>query len=666
MKSINFRVIEFSVALVMGILTAYFLSIPWMGLVGIPVSLGLLICVFIFNRNRFKPSLLFPCFVFLLFFQIGYWNFKLQFPYTHMADTDQKTGVFKIRITEVAKSGKKIVRYKAVSQQIDSHPIRLPLYVYQRRNIASPMFHVDDVVIAYGRLQPITTSQNPYQFDFRAYLKKQGITAQLFLDEHAIYSVTKNSNSLNAQAERMRDLLLKSLEESGLTGNELAIVQALILGKRDTLDPEIKESFTDAGAIHILAVSGLHVGIILFFLNLISGWMKRLPFGVFIQTGFLLICLWGYAYITGLSPSVVRAVSMFSFFVLGKLSNRPIHGINTLFLSFFILLLVRPEWIFQIGFQLSYLAVFFILWLHPKLMTFWRPKNLLVRYIWSLMAVSLAAQIGVAPISLFYFHQFPGLFWLTNLIVVPILPVVIGGGFIFLMWSLLGSIPELVVLVYTLLLKFLIRFVAYVGSIDSFVWHSGGFPAWILFGSYAYLLMLVLWRQTLAKKILFGGCSLILILQIGIFHSKVHPDQELLVFHKTGTSVIAVEDSDTIRVFHSKLQGGISDFPLRSYKATKRKPFIEDTTLPQLFTYHNKRFVIIDSLGVYPNVEDAIFILRDNPKIHLERLLTSNQPQLIIADGSNYRSSIRRWESSCKTHGIPFYNTKEGAFRMRP
>ena len=149
----------------------------------------------------------------------------------------------------------------------------------------------------------------------------------------------------------------------------------------------------------------------------------------------IIIMLWGFAFLTGLSPSVIRAVTMFSFFAFAKIINRDTNAINTLFLSYFTLLVINPNWLFHVGFQLSYLAVFFILWLVPIWNKFYYPKHLILKKFWGIITVTLAAQIGIIPLSLFYFHQFPGLFILTNLIVLPVIGLILCLGILLIFLS---------------------------------------------------------------------------------------------------------------------------------------------------------------------------------------------------------------------------------------
>ena len=171
--------------------------------------------------------------------------------------------------------------------------------------------------------------------------------------------------------------------------------------------------------MHVLAVSGLHVGIIFFILNFLLTPLNRNKRLLKIKLFLLVGALWFYAFLTGLSPSVMRSCTMFSFIVVGENLNKRTNIYNTLAASAFLLMLINPLIIFGAGFQLSYIAVISIVFFQPRLAALVAVKNRILKYVWDLFTVSVAVQIGTAPISIFYFHQFPVYFWLSNFIVIP-------------------------------------------------------------------------------------------------------------------------------------------------------------------------------------------------------------------------------------------------------
>lgn len=216
----------------------------------------------------------------------------------------------------------------------------------------------------------------------------------------------------------------------------------MVLGDKDYLDPELKQSYSSTGASHILAVSGLHVGVVFVIFNFLFSFLFRggRRTVVVVRSLSVLVCLWLYAVITGLSASVLRATVMFSMIQFGLSLNRKANIYNTLCASALLLLFFNPYYLFDVSFQLSYAAVFSIVFFQPRIVSLidistdhWWGR--LCNWVWSLVAVSLAAQIGTAPIVLYYFHQFSFYFWLSGLWVVPLSAVVIYLTFAFFLFS---------------------------------------------------------------------------------------------------------------------------------------------------------------------------------------------------------------------------------------
>ncbi|WP_051203201.1 ComEC/Rec2 family competence protein [Hugenholtzia roseola] len=296
---------------------------------------------------------------------------------------------------------------------------------------------------------------NPNAFDFQRHLELQGIFHQAHLQKgDFIWLENAPPNAILhfifALRRKAQESLSKALSDKNSTNietnDEANVAIALLLGIKDGLDSELKQAYSGTGATHVLAVSGLHVGIIFQGLTLILGLLsKRANFMRYSQI-FILIFLWFYAALTGFSPSVLRAVTMFSFVALGKIGKKPSNIYNSLALSAFILLLFQPNMLYELGFQLSYLALFGIVYLQPQLsrliafpkidkkMSFFKKYTLsLLKWSWDLTTVALAAQVFTLPIMLYYFHQFPIYFWLSNFIVIPAASLIVGLGFMVLM-----------------------------------------------------------------------------------------------------------------------------------------------------------------------------------------------------------------------------------------
>jgi len=278
-----------------------------------------------------------------------------------------------------------------------------------------------EVWLVSGEPRPIDPPLNPAEFDYKQYLSNKGIYHQQYLRpyqrqviDYAPKSlITRYATTMNAFADSVFTHQIGSKAESG-------IVNAMLLGVRDDVDPELYKAYSAAGAVHVLSVSGLHVGILFNVMVLLLGLFRR---GKKTRKEKLIIgiaqlaVLWFYALVTGLSPAVLRSAGMFSVLIIGSATNRDTNILNTLGASAFFILLFDPYALFSAGFQLSYVAVAGIgLW-HESVYELIEVKNKWLDHVWEITAVALVAQLATFPLGVYYFHQFPTYFLLANPVV---------------------------------------------------------------------------------------------------------------------------------------------------------------------------------------------------------------------------------------------------------
>ena len=305
---------------------------------------------------------------------------------------------------------------------------------------------IGDKLLIKGSPKAVRSPLNPMEFDYRQYLAFNNIHHQQFVSEGQWVLFEKSSgHSILSMSIKARNKL-ESILVKYITGpEELAIAKALILGNKEDLDKPTKEVYAKAGAMHVLAVSGLHVGIIYMVLLFVLGQRKSNGSYSAWVAAIVILVLWTYAFITGLSPSVLRAVTMFSFLALAQAFNRKSNSINTLAISAIILLLVNPYMIMYVGFQLSYVAVIGIILMYPKVQSWFTPSNWVLRMIWQITAISLVAQLVTSPLSAYYFHRFPTYFFISNLIIIPAATVIVWGGLALLAFGSIASTFGLII-----------------------------------------------------------------------------------------------------------------------------------------------------------------------------------------------------------------------------
>lgn len=267
---------------------------------------------------------------------------------------------------------------------------------------------------------------NPNQMDYAEYLRRRGIGWTIYLPAGSFRTLNKKAHTTllprPARVSQKADSVLRAYLGGG---ESYGLVKAMLLGRRDDLGPDLLQSYASAGAIHVLAVSGLHVGVLFLLLSLSLGWLKKWCWGRGVYVLSIVALLGTYALITGLSPSVVRASLMCAVLAIAQTVNRKHHSLNALALSAFLILLLDPLSLFSVGFQLSYAAVAGILLLYPLGKNLISSRFRVVNWLWQISLIGLAAQLFTFPISVFYFHQFPTYFWLVNPFVISLTSVLI-------------------------------------------------------------------------------------------------------------------------------------------------------------------------------------------------------------------------------------------------
>lgn len=675
MKLLNFTIIKLTFCLIIGIIISsfFFIPTPFILLCSSGLMVLLLISLLI-SRNQFQKTVWFGLLSYFTMISIGILVVNLhdqnQFKNHYskvIASEDDGSKLFMFRVREVLKSTAYHDKYIVNLISVDGHQTNGKLLLNVQKDSLNSPIDVDDISIASAPLMTINTPLNHYQFNYNSYLKKRYIDHQLFANKASLFLISSETHTIYGYAAAIRNKIDDKLKAYNFRKDELAIVDALLLGQRKDISPETYNNYVNAGAIHILAVSGLHVGIILYLLNWVFRPIERIKRGNYIKIVILVILLWCFAIIAGLSPSVTRAVTMFTVVAIAINLKRATNIYNTLAISMFVLLLFKPNFLFDVGFQMSYTAVLSIVSIQPMLMSIWTPKFKLLTYFWSLFCVTTAAQIGVVPISLYYFHQFPGLFFLSNLVILPFLGFILGFGIIVMILALLNLLPHFLADIFGFCISLMNNFIAWVSQQESFVFRNISFG--MLFVIVSYILIISIYaylKKPNYQRLAFVLMGFLCLQGAMIFNKKQIQTNELVIFHKSRFSLIGVKQHD--RLFVGDNLDSLSkerDNSIRSYKVGQSIKFIEDIELQSVYNLNDEKLLVVDSLGVYDvkSFQPSYVLLRNSPKINLNRLLDSLQPKIVIADGSNYKSYLQRWKLTCEQQKIPFHQTSEkGAF----
>ena len=675
MRLLDFTIVKLTLCLIVGILIAHFLTISLSLSYYICIgSMLLLLITFMVSRNQLQKTAWFGSMTFLTMACIGVLvvnlhdqrQFKNHYSKIISIENDASRLVtFKIR--EVLKPTAYHDKYVVDILKLDDQAVSGKLLLNVQNDSINEPFNVDDILISSTTLTTINTPLNPYQFDYSNYLKKQYIDHQMYVETKNLLKLRSETVTVLGFAAAVRSKIQQRLKNYNFKPDELAIIDALLLGQRKDISPDTYNSYVNAGAIHILAVSGLHVGIILWLLNWVFKPIERIKQGKKAKTILLVMILWSFAVIAGLSPSVTRAVGMFTVVAIGMNLNRPANIFNSLAISMFFLLLIRPMYLFDIGFQMSYTAVIAIASIKPMLSSLWKPKWKLVNYFWQLMCVTTAAQIGVVPISLFYFHQFPGLFFLSNLVILPFLGFILGFGIIVIILAVSNILPPFVADAFGFCISTMNEFISWVSHQERFVFTDISFGSIFLVVTYLLIISLLLYfKKPKYARLVVVLIAVLLIQGSFLFENYKNHKKEFVVFHKSKTSLIGFKTGTKLKLATSwDTSTQSKDNVVKNYKVGNSITDIEYLPIESVYQIDNEKLLVVDSLGVYqiPSFKPDFVLLRNSPKLNLTRLIDSLQPKLIIADGSNYKSYVVKWKVTCETQKIPFHITSEkGAF----
>jgi competence protein ComEC len=669
-RLLNYLPFHFVVFLFLGIYAQFNHQFWKFGFLKLLILVAIISVFLVFLKHKKIITLL----SFILFYLIGisvvYFNNDVHYK-SYYQNYIGENSIVILKVDKILKTGLFNDKYTVSIVQVNSVKTSGKVLLNITRDSLVKPLNVDELLYVKPSFQELKAPLNPHQFNYKNYLVKQGIQQQLFLVNEQFKRIGSQGFSLQGISAKFRNLVQESLKKHDFKPDELAVVNALLLGQRQDISKQLIADYSSAGAIHILAVSGLHVGIILLILNWLFKPLERLNKGRFIKTVLVVLFLWMFAFVAGLSASVVRAVTMFTFLAIGLSFRRKNIIEFSLITSMFFLLIVKPMFLFDVGFQLSYLAVFGIIWVQPILYKFWNPKLKIVDKFWQLLTVSFAAQAGILPLSLYYFHQFPGLFWMSNLIIIPFLGAILIGGIVIIFLSLIGFLPQFLATIFGFVITQMNNFVRWISLQEQFLFKDISLSFLMMIASYISIIFLVRFlMDSSLKKMIYFLISIVIFQSVFVFETYQNKSKTgFIVFHKSRSSVLGIRTGKDFLVYHNLDSLDIKKLNLiTSYKIGENVHQHFKTQETAIFKFKNEHVLLIDSLGIYQlnNLINPIIVLQYSPKINLERLIKTMQPKQIIADGSNFKSYVSRWKIVCEKEKTPFYYTgKNGAYMMK-
>lgn len=654
-------------------------------------------------NTNYKWRWLFGVFIYSCFFLAGASLTALKIQNSKTAINPLKTEENQFIIAEVIdppqikeRTVKVILNVKGVRNKNNWNSSSGKVIVYLQSDSLSKAIELGDIISFEPRLENVPPPKNPNEFDYRNYLSYHLIYQQAFLRSNNWKTVKKAStNNLFKIAEDVRKYLINSLKKKGLNDKELAVASALILGYKDDIDAQLKSAYSSAGAMHVLAVSGLHVGIIFLIFNVLLKFLDKIKYGSIIKGILLIVLLWCYALLTGLSPSVMRAATMFSFIVGAKMVKRNSNFFNTLAASALTLLIINPMLIMEVGFQLSYLAVIGIVVIQPWVYNWFSPKWWLLDKIWEISAVSIAAQIATFPLGLLYFHQFPNYFLLSNLIVIPMAIIILYLGLVTLSCISIPFISDYLVLGLKYTIQFLNWSVIQIDQLPYSLTQNIRFSVtdtWLIYLLIIFIILLIAYRKF---KYLAGAalCSFVFLISINWRNYNDLKQHQLIIYNiPQNTALNFIDGRDNILISDIKLVQNRSKLlfhvqnnwinkgvknekvvPLSHLVKRHQISNIYRISNPNLFSkrnyfqFYGYKIALIDNNFKISNTAkklkiDALIITK-NPRYSLTEILINFNPTEIIIDASNSKYVASKLKEEAITLGLNYYDiASDGAF----
>lgn len=562
------------------------------------------------------------------------------------------------------------------------YPSQAKTMLYLKRGMLSEQLRYgDELMVTVGVNYP-TPPLNPDEFDYAGWLRRKGIAFVCFAKDNWEKKGHTEPSWIKARALQLRTYFRERMIDAGLSGQVLAVSEALLLGQSSEIDPQLLASYSASGTLHVLSVSGMHVALLFVVLLKLLAPLEKKKNGKWLSFALQFFVIWFYAFMTGMSPSVLRSVTMLSVIIAGKMINRKAHLLNTLAASAIILLITDPMLCEDAGFLLSYCAVAGIVIVQPMIEAWYTPQSKIIKPLWSLISVTVAAQVFTFPLGLYFFQQFPAWFVLTNLIIIPLSTICLYAGLIFLSISWWKWLAALFAVVFGFLISLLNTSVSYTEFLPGAVIHTSGWSIIEIMLLYALIGGLLIAGTTKIKPAFFAtaGCLLVLIVSVAAGRHRNASVNELTVFHIQRGMVIGIAEHGTVTLFSDSatlVRPEQLDFHV---DPRYRKLGIED---PRIVNMQEEDSLASDNVSLrsgclyksdkvywcgYDTLVPAgicfdAFIIHGKNFWLLEEMQTVKTREIIVTGEVKWKWT-QKWKAEAERRGIPVYVTVENGARV--
>lgn len=577
---------------------------------------------------------------------------------------------------EKSKSYKSLANVEAIINKDSVYPVTGKLLLYFSKDSNAKKIVYGSRVIIKKDLQEIKNSGNPAAFNYKRYCAFQQIFHQCYLKQ-TDWRLLKddNANPLRKVIYTTQRYIINVLNDNIKGADESSLAKALLIGYKVDLDKDLVQAYSNVGVVHLIAISGLHLALIYAMLLWVTGKISFIKKSKFIRLFIILFCLWFFSLLTGASASVLRSAVMFTFIATGAAFGKKASIYNSLASSAFALLCYDPFMLWDVGFQLSYCAVLGIVIAQQYVYNWFYFSNKLLNEIWKLAAVSLSAQIFTLPVCVYYFHQFPLLFLLSNVVAIPLSTIALWGCIFLVFVSPIHILALYFGKAATASIWLLNHAVLFINAIPFSLWDGISITVTqtiILYFIVIFFLYWVIKKNNLAFKL--GMYSTLLFsITIALHKWNFSKQKKLIIYNVPSHKAIDFIEGDAYHFYgDSDLveEGLLQNFHLKpariSLMLTKR-----DTSLlfqlNNFLGFYGKRILMIDSAIDYKPLTKKInvdyIIVSKNPKLFISNLAKVFECGVYIFDASNPLWKIEKWKKDCEELHLRFHSVSEqGAF----
>lgn len=547
------------------------------------------------------------------------------------------------------------------------------IIIYFKKDPLSESLQYGSQILFKKELQEIKNPGNPGGFDYKRYCLFNGITHQVYLAP-ADYKLLPGTDKkwLNNLLEKVRAVVLSILREHIPGDREIGLAEALLIGYKNDLDKSLVQSYSNTGVVHIIAISGLHLGLIYWLLVSLLKPLKRKKYSSWLYPLMIVAGLWLFSLLAGAQPSILRSAVMFTCIVFGENLGRRTSIYNTLALSAFLLLCYNPFWLWDLGFQLSYSAVLSIVIFMKPVYNLLYIKNKLLDLLWKMNAVTIAAQILTVPISIYHFHQFPTLFLFTNFVAVPISSLILLTEIILCAIAFLSPVAAIAGKCISWLIRFMNNYIESMDGISFSVLDGLQITTVQVFLLYIFIAGFSYWLLEQSRLAIFPGllaiCGFLIIRCYTIYDA--FQQQKIIVYNIPKHRAIdllkgrqflfrgdaELEKDDFVKDFHL--------YPARTlYQALEVKENLSFAS--HHIAFNNKLLLLThDSKSLDSALQTIdLAVLSGNSRVSIPVLRRSFDVKQIVFDSSVPVWLANRWKKDCESLFIPYHDVSEkGAF----